>query len=361
MNILDKIWRFVKNIITIHRFRLLIFFVTNRCNAKCKICFYWRNLNKAIKELNIEEIDSVSSNLPRFDTLQISGGEPFLRDGLDKICEIFYKNNRVRFINIPTNCLLSEKISVLTEKILQSCPEAIITICCALDGIGDTHDHIRGVKGNFEKFKITINLLKKLEKKYPNLLVSALTTLSKDNYEEYNRINKFVEEELKVEHSIDVARHGMSENKEIEDVPIDAIKKIHRVRLNDIYFNTKHRIVKRIIQAGTTIIFSKIYENAREYKKWPLRCSAGENAVVLEPNGDVRLCEHRDVVGNVRENDYKIFSIINNEETINTRKEIIKSHCSCDNGVFIYMSINNSRYYKIMELIEGLISSLWLR
>lgn len=361
MYILSKSYKFIKNIITIHRFRLLIFFVTNRCNARCKTCFYWRNLNKPVKELNLEEIESISVNLGKFDIIQLSGGEPFLRDDLDRICEIFYKNNKVKSVNMPTNCLLPEKISVYTEKILQLCPKAIITVCCALDGIGDMHDRIRGVEGNFEKFKITISLLKKLKEKYSNFSLRVLTTLCKDNYTEYDKISKFVREELKVPHSIDIARQDTPKDKEVADVPIEIIKKINKEGRRNIYFDARHNILRRILQVGEIEILVNIHENAREYKKWPLRCSAGLNVVVLEPDGDVKLCEHRSVVGNVRERDYNIFSVINDEKAINMRKEIVKSHCSCDNGVFIYTSINNNRYYKIMGLFKGLLSGLWLR
>lgn len=340
---------------------MLIFFVTNRCNAKCKTCFYWKELNKKVKELSIEEIESISSNLGEFDIIQISGGEPFSRDDLDRICEIFYKNNKVKLINIPTNCLLPEKVYAYTEKILQMCPKAIVTICCALDGIGQMHDKIRGVEGNFEKFKIAINLLKKLKKIYPNFSLRVLTTLCKDNYAEYDRISKFVKEQLKVCHSVDIARQNTPENKEIAKVPIEIIKRINREGYNKIYFNTKSNFLRRIIQAGATKILNKIHEDARERKEWPIRCSAGLNAVVLEPNGDVKLCEHRSAIGNVREKNYKIFSILNGEKAINERREVVKSHCSCDNGVFINMSIENSRYYRVMGLVKGLICSLWLK
>lgn len=360
-SLLVKISRYIKNLITIHRFKLLIFFVTNRCNAKCKTCFYWGNLNKEVDELSIEEIKAISSYLGRFDTIQISGGEPFLRDDLDKICEIFYKNNRITAINIPTNCLLPEKIYATTEKILQVCPKASITLCCALDGIGKTHDEIRGVEGNFEKFKVTIDLLKQLEKKYSNFTMFALTTLCKDNYAEYDRIVEFVKVELNINHNVDFTRQHTAEYEQIEDVPTEVIKKINTDNLDKLYLYSKHNILRGIVQIGGRKIFNKILENAREGREWPLRCFAGRTTVVLEPNGDVRLCEHRGIVGDVRKANYNIFKVLKGKKAISMKKEIIKSHCSCDHSVFINLSINSSRYYKIMELVEGLRCILWLR
>ena len=347
----------MSNDMAINKFELLIFFITNKCNARCKTCFYWRNINKDVDELSLTEIEAISSNLGEFNAIQITGGEPFLRDDIDKICEIFYRNNKVRFINIATNSLLSEKIKASVEKILRSCPKASVAVCCALDGIGEKHDEIRGVKGNFEKFKTTIKLLKGLQGKYPNFLITVLTTLCKDNYAEHDRISRFVKEELGTSHSFDITRLDTAENAETEEVPIEVIKDIHRDRVDD----SCKGIITRIFRAGEKSILNKVIEDAREGKKWPVKCVAGVNVVVLEPNGDIRLCEHRDVVGNVRERNYKIFDVLNNELARKMRKEIITSHCSCDNSVFINRSMNNSRYYKITGLFKGLMSALWSR
>ena len=57
----------------------VVFFVTSRCNARCKMCFYWQQIDKAAsqKELSLEEIKNISSQVPAFYSLAISGGEPF--------------------------------------------------------------------------------------------------------------------------------------------------------------------------------------------------------------------------------------------------------------------------------------------
>jgi len=37
----------------------LIFFVTAKCNSRCKMCFYWKNLSKKQNELKLEEIEKI--------------------------------------------------------------------------------------------------------------------------------------------------------------------------------------------------------------------------------------------------------------------------------------------------------------
>ena len=50
------------------RLKLVIFFVTSACNAKCRTCFYWEELNQR-GDLTWNEIESLSRTMPRFTDL----------------------------------------------------------------------------------------------------------------------------------------------------------------------------------------------------------------------------------------------------------------------------------------------------
>ena len=52
--------------------RTLIFFVTSRCNAKCRTCFYWQELNRQ-GDLSFAEIDKLTGTMPQFRELWLSG------------------------------------------------------------------------------------------------------------------------------------------------------------------------------------------------------------------------------------------------------------------------------------------------
>jgi len=56
----------------------LIFFVTSKCNAHCKMCFYWREISDAQvrKILSLEEIDRIARNFKNLIYVSITGGEP---------------------------------------------------------------------------------------------------------------------------------------------------------------------------------------------------------------------------------------------------------------------------------------------
>src|SRR5689334_25178375 len=80
----------------------MIVFINSICNLTCEHCFYWRNLNQR-NDLTFEEFEKLSLELGRFEQLNLSGGEPFLRKEFAEICGLFLRNNGVKRIYVPTN------------------------------------------------------------------------------------------------------------------------------------------------------------------------------------------------------------------------------------------------------------------
>ena len=99
-------------------------------------------------------------------------------------------------IHTPTNAILSEKIIENAEKIIQIVRryDATVpfTVKPSIDGVGELHDEIRGVKGNFNCLLKTIDGLKKLEDKYDNFHLELGTVISNFNIDYLEEIEDFV-------------------------------------------------------------------------------------------------------------------------------------------------------------------------
>ena len=67
--------------------------------------------------------------------MYISGGEPVLRKELADICEIFYLQNKIQSIHLPTNGFYTDKVYSDTKKILGKCPGLSLTLSLPLDGL----------------------------------------------------------------------------------------------------------------------------------------------------------------------------------------------------------------------------------
>src|ERR1051325_8198150 len=170
----------------------LILFITDHCNAKCGTCFYWQSLNQG-ESLKIEQVEKISAAMDEMVWLDLSGGEPFLRKDIDRICHMFIDRNKVRHINIPTNAIQTGVIANSVNAILANPADFRLNVAISLHGIGDTHDRIprvgvevcldgvgghhdriRGVRGNYKEALATMAALQEIRARDPRLALSVV-------------------------------------------------------------------------------------------------------------------------------------------------------------------------------------------
>ena len=120
--------------------------------------------------------------------ITFTGGEPFLRHDLDEMVISAYKHCRPSVITIPTNGLLTDRIVGRVDRICRECPTSQIGINLSLDGVGEEHDDIRGVPGNWDKSMATWKKLKELQKSRPNLVLTVHTVVSRFNQDRFREI-----------------------------------------------------------------------------------------------------------------------------------------------------------------------------
>ena len=151
--------------------------VTNKCNARCKTCFIY---TVKTDQMTVSEYRKVFKNIGKAPYwVTISGGEPFLRKDLPEIIITLHKHCRPKIINIPTNGILTQRIVYMVKQICKALPKSEIIINLSIDGVGEEHDRIRSVPGNYQKAINTYKALRKLE--FPNLSVGIHTVISNYN------------------------------------------------------------------------------------------------------------------------------------------------------------------------------------
>ena len=118
--------------------------LTYRCNMKCKHCL--NDDNYSVDEIGINDIKHILNELKKEKVFSInfSGGEPLLRKDL---LDILKMSSEMNFgVRLSTNGLLLDKDFLTKLKDLD-----VYCIQISLDGLEDTHDEFRGVKGGYKK------------------------------------------------------------------------------------------------------------------------------------------------------------------------------------------------------------------
>lgn len=124
--------------------------VTYRCPMHCKMCNIWDNPTKVSEEFKPELL----KKLPKLNTVNITGGEPFVREDIEDIVKIlFTKTNRIVF---STSGFYSDRIIQLAKKYPQ------LGFRISIEGLSCKNDELRGRSGGFDKGLSTLLELRRM-------------------------------------------------------------------------------------------------------------------------------------------------------------------------------------------------------
>ncbi len=300
------------------------FALTYRCSSRCKTCSIWKI--KEQDELSLEEIERLfSSNLAFLSNVsyvQLTGGEPFQRSDLVEVVSIIHKYLPKCTFWIPTNALNPEAVLSETKEMLRVLGGGL-GISVSVDGIGRTHDEMRGVKGSFDRAVETLQGLFTLRKTYPYLGLTMGMTLTPENYREIWDVYGLAES-----YNADFSFRPVNFSGIYYRNSGDFDLKRSCEELDTLIRRIGYRIAKRkgIIKTATTL---RYMSGALEYIREPTRrlpCSAGSRSFFLDPYGDVYPCIIMNLkMGNVKEE--SLDAIWNSERAWNARNIIGGGSC----------------------------------
>lgn len=320
----------------------LTFSVTNVCQSRCKTCNIWKIYPERHRnpkdELNLEEIKSIFRTMGRVYFLNLSGGEPFLRKDLPDIVDAALEELRPRIIHSPTNAIASERVVEGTREILERVRKkglrTPVTVKPSLDGIGELHDEIRGVPGNWEKLMSTIEGLKGLEKEYDNFHLEIGTVVSNFNKDKLDEIEDFV-------HSMGVQsyRNEIAEQREeflnLGD-PITPTGEEYAELMQGFAEKVRRNMrTKRPLTRVTESLRLVYYELAARIvmeNRQVIPCYAGISNVHLTPYGDLWPCcvlGYAKPMGNVRDYGYDFWRVWHSQQARKVRRSIKNRECAC--------------------------------
>lgn len=286
---------------------------TYRCNAKCQMCNIWKNPSHKNEEFQPEDL----KNLPKVSSINITGGEPFLRDDIEDIIEVLKpKSKRIVF---STNGYFTDKILNLAEKY----PDLGYRV--SLEGLPKANDELRGINDGFDHGLRTLLELKHRGIKDIGFGITVSDSNAKDLLELYH-----LAKAMKMEFATAVLHNSHYFNKFDNQIKNkEEVIKQFKLLIDEMF---KSKNPKKWYRAYFNYgLIRKVLGKERL-----LPCTAGTDICFIDPYGDVLPCNGMDEkvsMGNLKE---KTFMEIWDSEKAEEIREVVRN---CDKQCWMIGSV----------------------
>jgi len=292
--------------------------ITYRCNAKCQMCEIWKYPTKPSEELDPKYYEKLPQGL----RINITGGEPTIREDIDEIFKILYP--KARLLELSTNGYFTDKIVHLAEKY----PNILIRV--SVEGLPVLNDKLRGIQNGFDHALRTILELKKTKCK--NIGFSIV--ISDQNVDDLIKLYELCCY-LEVELGNSVMHNSWYFHK--MDNVLGDWRKAARIESEFIkaLLQSKRRGWKNKLKDYGRSYFNKsiLLRFAGEVSDYRPPCGAGKDFFFIDPWGNISPCNGSDeewIIGNLK--DGSLENIMNSQKA----KEVIQKIKSCsENCCFI--------------------------
>jgi len=278
------------------------------------------------REISIDDLikffEINKKSLRKLKNIGITGGEPTLKRGLTKLIMYLRENYPNTRIGIQTNGLFPERQLKVIREIYEIYPEVGISI--SLDGIGKTHDMIRGVKNAYQNAIYTIKEIRRMGVK----AIMCGCTILKENIHEIEKI-ALVSKELGCEFSCFLPEGG-------EYFANDSS-----------YISLSMEEKREIISVLEKFSYHYYMDNLRLQllgkRKREINCYSGQSSIVIDPYGNIKPCLIlEETFGNIKNGLLK--DILSSSSVTKKRielKKCKKCFLQCEVGVAVLMDFTD--------------------
>jgi MoaA/NifB/PqqE/SkfB family radical SAM enzyme len=289
--------------------------LTHRCNLKCVMCEHWEiehlDPGSVAREMDFADIKRIveeSARLKSIETVVITGGEPWLRH--DFVDTVSWLSSRfpdaliIPLTNFWNTGHIRLKLAEFRARGVRN-----LRLGSSLDGLGATHDKIRGQDGAFSGLVRTV---KAVRAEFPEYPFGFTLTILPENAGEVHETWRFVRDEL----GSSLGCQWVVETQGIEPVRWTAEAKARALDgLMSITLDLAREYeALRLVRDGHTpddrrkfaelLYWHYLGEYGRDPRRFPFftRCTAGERHLMLDPEGEAFFCpvNRAKTIGNAR-------------------------------------------------------------
>jgi len=304
--------------------------VTFACPSRCVTCGIWQ---KPVQDLSLDEYARLFPSFERVPIwVTLSGGDQFLRADLDKIVERVRKDIEPKIINIPMNGVVTRRIFDLLPKIAEVSRGSQLVLNLSADEVGEAHDRIRGVPGNFAKLLNVAALIRDLKKTYDHVVLGVHTVISTENVHRIPEIEMelrriFVPDSYITEVAEKrVELRTMERN--ITPTPQEYRRAVTHLR-KSMAAHRSRRPLGRLVEAFRYEYYD-LAARTLEERRQIIDCYAGLASAHLAADGHVwGCCVRAESLGNVRDHGYDFREVWHSQTADRFRVSVKNKECAC--------------------------------
>lgn len=218
--------------------RILQLPITSKCNSRCLTCNIWKHHER--KDIDASELKRVLSS-PFFSKVVgvgINGGEPTLHNNFVDVVKSILTLPKLKNIFIISNCINGDKLLTYFQEIYPLCKEKGVKLHLqiSIDGVGEIHNLVRGIKVSFDRSMSVFQELCKNKSKYLDEFDIGCT-ISKYNVDYIVQIQDYFSE-----YSVPVYYHLAVPNKRIhnfDDAPFSVLTDKHATQMAKEFFQMR--------------------------------------------------------------------------------------------------------------------------
>lgn len=169
-----------------HPLQQLFWECTLRCNLSCRHCGSDCKKVSAVKDMPKEDFASVLDSVavatdPHKVMINITGGEPLCRPDLEECGKMIYEKG------FPWG-MVTNGLALTPQRYRRLLQCGLRAMTISLDGIGETHDWMRGRNGSFEKAAAVI----KIVIDSGEIAFDVVTCVNKRNFGQLNELKEYL-------------------------------------------------------------------------------------------------------------------------------------------------------------------------
>lgn len=280
--------------------------LTERCNARCLHCDIWKNRGRE-ESPSADQWQRVLTDLREWlgpVHVVLTGGEALLKDFTIDL--VRYGSSIGLFIELLTHGYWKDQQKI--ESVALARPGRV-TI--SFDGIGDTHNLVRGRDGFFARTESSIRtLLRAREENKLDLTIRLKTVIMRQNLHAICDVARFAQQE-----KLEVFFQPIEQNyntgndpewyKHSDNWPSDTtaardvVKQLVRLKSQGLPIVNSPAQLEAMLEYFTDPSSKRLAVQSHAAHEKELLCSA-MTMLQLQSNGDVTICSAREPVGNIR-------------------------------------------------------------